>query len=61
METMDVVRFGLILAIQAEIDGMKSANTSRESNGEAMAYSDEDFIAKADELRNTSYAHDEQL
>lgn len=61
MKHEDVKRLALVLAVQAEIEGMKSANYQREQNGEAHAYGDEDFVSKADELKNLSYAHDEQL
>ena len=61
MEGIDVKRFGLILAIQAEVEGMKSDNALREQNQEAPAWSREDFQSKAEELRNMSYCHDEQM
>ena len=58
---MDVKRLGLILAVQAEIEGMKSENELRKSSGESMAYTGEDFQVKAEELRNISYCHEFQL
>lgn len=61
MEGMDVKRLGLILAIQAEIEGMKADNDTRKQNGESLAYSGEDFTAKSNELENMAYCHDEQL
>jgi FtsZ-binding cell division protein ZapB len=61
METADVVRFGLILAVQAEIEGMKAENMQRQQNNESMAYSDEDFQAQAEQLRNISWCHEQQL
>lgn len=61
MEYYDVKRLGLIFAIQAEIEGMKADNWSRQQNVQANAYSDEDFCAKAEELRNISLCHNEQL
>ena len=40
-----------ILAIQAEIEGMKSDNDLRRLNEESPAYSGNDFFDKANELR----------
>ena len=61
METYDVRRLGLILAVQAEIEGMKSDNASRMQNMHANSYTDADFCAKAEELRNLASCHDDQL
>jgi len=61
MNTYDVKRLALILAVQTEIEGMKAENKQREILGNSMAYTEEDFIDKASELRNLSYCHDEQL
>lgn len=61
MKQEDVKRLALVLAAQAEVEGMKSANYQREQTGEAHAYGDKHFVSKADELRNLSYANDEQL
>jgi len=61
MDEIDVKRFGLILAVQAEIEGMKTANSERDLPAEAPAYTEDDFIEKAEELRNVSYSHKDQL
>lgn len=61
MKEIDVRRLGLILAIQAEIEGMKTANLERNLPLEVTAYCDADFQAKAEELRGMAYCHDEQL
>lgn len=61
MEHYDVRRMALVLAVQAEIEGMKSDNMQREAVGSSMAYTEEDFFAKADDLRNLANCHDEQL
>lgn len=61
METMDVVRLGLILAIQAEIEGMKATNEGQKMKNFPMTYGEEDFQSKAEDLRNTAYCHNEQL
>lgn len=60
-EYYNVKRLALILAVQAEIEGMKAENMLRELVDSAPAYGDGDFQDKADELRNLAYAPDEQL
>jgi hypothetical protein len=59
-EYYNVKRLALILAIQAEIEGMKAENMLCEQQGFSPAY-DDGFREKADDLRNLAYAHDEQL
>ena len=61
MESSDVVRLGLILAVQAEIEGMKITNSERDMPSEAAAYPQEHFDGKAEELRNIAYCHEQQL
>ena len=61
MESSDVMRLGLILAVQAEIEGMKSENENRKQENYNIAYTDEDFQAKAEELRNVVYCPDIKL
>jgi len=61
MEYYDVKRLSLILAVQAEIDGMKAENKYCEINSHELTYREGDFEAKATELRNLAYAHNEQL
>lgn len=61
MNEFDVKRLGLILAIQAEIEGMKAENTYREQLGHDISYYEESFKNKAKELRDVAYAHNEQL
>lgn len=61
MDTYDVKRLALVLAVQAEIEGMKAHNHSRAQNMYANAYSDADFCAKAEELRGIAASHNEQL
>ncbi len=61
MTNTDIKRFGLILAIHAEIEGMKTANRTRAQNKQSMAYSEVSFDEKAAELRNIIYCHDDQL
>jgi hypothetical protein len=45
-----------ILAVAAEIEGMKAANTERLEKGHTIAYGDESFFSKADEIK--LWAHD---
>ena len=61
MTDYTVKRLALVLAVQAEIEGMKSENASREQMINSMAYSDADFRDKAEELRTIAYKCDEQL
>ena len=61
MTQYDVKRLALVLAIQAEIEGMKAFNLIRESNGMAIGYDEDQFFMKAEELRNLAAIHDEQL
>lgn len=61
MDDYDVKRLALVLAVQAEIEGMKAENKFREMNDHALSYAEEQFFEKASELRNLAYAHNEQL
>ena len=61
MTDASVKRLALILAVQAEIEGMKAANMDRDYPAESVAYDDAAFQAKAEELRNLAYGHDEQV
>lgn len=60
-EFYNTKRLALILAVQAEIEGMKSANEDRKQQNWSMAYDDESFAIKAMELRNLAYQHNESL
>jgi hypothetical protein len=57
----NVKRLALVLAIQAEIEGMKSENILRAQLNESPAYGPIQFNDKAEELRSMAYAHNEQL
>ena len=61
MDEYTIKRLALILAVQAEIEGMKATNMQRQSNGESMGYNDHDFCCKAEELRILASKHNEQL
>jgi len=55
-EYYNVRRLALVLAIQAEIDGMKVKNLT-----DPGTYNEQQFMDKAEELRSMAYCHDEQL
>ena len=61
VEYHNVRRLGLILAIQAEIEGMKAENLLREQLVHSPSYGVEQFQVKANEIRAIVYAHDEEL
>lgn len=61
MDEFDVRRLGLILAIQAEIEGMKAENKQRDQLGHSMAYTYGDFCEKAEEMREITYRANHQL
>ena len=61
MESADVKRLALVLAVQAEIEGMKAANAERLEAGYALAYNRDSFYEKSQELRNLAACHDDQL
>ena len=56
----NVKRLALVLAVQAEIEGMKAQNIACSARNPKF-YSEEEFNNKAEDLRNLAYAHDEQL
>ena len=61
MNEYDVKRLALVFAIQAEIEGMKAENTQRSILDHSMAYTDQDFCDKAEELRILASKHNEQI
>ncbi len=61
MTSNDVRRLALVLAIQAELEGMKAENVGRWQDGHGNAYGGEDFQCKVDELRNIAYKDDTEL
>ena len=61
MNGFDVKRFGLILAVQAEIEGMKSINIQRCQNDNPPNYEGHHFDEKAEEIRVIVNMHDHQL
>mgnify|MGYP001809891105 CR=1 FL=1 len=61
MNGYDVKRLALILAVQAEIEGMKAENVHYQNNWQRSVYGVEEFERKAKELRDLANSHDEQL
>lgn len=61
MDQYDIIRLGNILAIQAEIEGMKADNKQRQILGESMAYTSHDFSYKAQEIREASHCYNNRL
>lgn len=61
MTGYDVKRLAKILAVWAEIEGMKAENKQREQQNFSMAWTESDFCAKADELRQLANVLDEAL
>ena len=57
----NVKRLALVLAKQAEVEGMKAANIARQQNDESMAYTNEDFMDKSRDFENLAHSHNEQL
>ena len=53
----NVKRLALVLSVQAEIEAMKAENKQREILGQLMAYTDESFSDKANELSNLAYRY----
>jgi len=62
MTIYDVKRLAMVLAVQAEIEGMKVANWEREINGhEAPAFPETAFFYASEQLMELASKHDEQL
>jgi hypothetical protein len=61
MTHYDVKRLALVLAVQAEIEGMKIENIIREHKEQSPAYGEEQFNSCASRLENLAYAHDDEL
>ncbi len=61
MNEYDIKRLALILAIQTEVEAMKTENLYWSSMKKPLTYLQEDFIKKSEELRELAYKHNEQL
>lgn len=57
----DIRRLALVLAISAEVEGMKANNKIHEMNNAVPPFNNSDFQQKAEQLRNLAYCHDQQL
>ena len=56
-----VFRLALVLAKQAEIEGMKAMNQQREAWGESPAYDQSHFEDMANQLESLAHCHIDQL
>lgn len=61
MTDYSVRRLALVLAVQAQIEAMKTENQLRAIQNSSPAYGELQFFVKAEELRNLAYSHDDQL
>lgn len=61
MNEYDVRRLAMVLAIQAEIEGMKAINKARELYGEQPCHLEHDFIEKAIDLRELATINNDNL
>ena len=61
MNKFDIKRLGLILAVQAEIEGMKAANVRRAAIGGEPVYDEYYFDKRAEEIREIINKKDEEL
>ena len=52
MNQTEVYVYGQLLACQAEIEGMKASNMDRQMENLSLAYNEQDFIDKAQELHS---------
>ena len=61
MTTADIKRLGLILAIQAEIEGMKVENEIIKMKGDLPIYREDSFFQLSINLRDIIHKKDEEL
>ncbi len=61
MDEYDVKRLALVLAVQAEIEGMKAANDGSKYFQREPDYHEGHFQEKAMELTNLAHMHRDQL
>ena len=57
----NVKRLALVLAKQAEVEGMKADNLIMKQRGLSPTYAGKDFMHAASELENLAHSHDHQL
>lgn len=58
MKDYDVKKLALVLALQAEIEGMKAENKYREMLGHTIAYNEGHFQEMAEKIRGVAYSCD---
>lgn len=61
MNEYDVKRLAHVLALQAEIEGMKAENAYREVYGNEPTHNEGRFQEMAEKIRNVAHCHNEQL
>ncbi len=61
MSEYDVKRLALVLAVQAEIEGMKAKNAEHKFCNSEPCYDEHSFYEKAEELNVLASKHDHQL
>jgi len=61
MTEYDIKRLALVLAVQAEIEGMKALNQQRGVYNESVGYCQSDFSSMADQLNTIAHKHDHEL
>ncbi len=61
MNEFDIKRLALVLALQAEIEGMKANNNTCKLEQRHLVHNEGDFQHMASKLRDLAYTHNEQL
>ena len=61
MNEYDIKRLALILAVQTEVEAMKTENLYWNNMKKPLTYFQKDFKKKAEELRELANKHNEQL
>jgi len=61
MDDLSVLKLGLISHVNAEIEAMKCTNHERKENNLALAYNENHFQEKADQLLNIVWSNSENI
>jgi hypothetical protein len=61
MDIYDVKRLALVLATQAEIEGMKADNAFCEAYGDTPNFKKQDFDDKAERIRILASIHNDEI
>ena len=61
MNEYDVRRFAQVMALVAQMEGMKAFNQQRQVAGESPGYNQDSFEDISRQLGNLAYSHNEQL